>query len=161
MAEVSDPPREATIFQALRPETVEFLLGRVTTVRVAPGVALVREHEPGGDLFFLCSGRVEVVKERTSPSGEHLRLRLAELGPGDCIGEASFLGVLPRNASVVALEDSVAARLDRRVLLDLYERDPREYALFVMNLARETARRLWSANERLLDCVPDALLVER
>jgi CRP-like cAMP-binding protein len=150
MADVPDPVRDASVFGALRPETVEFLLARSTVVEVAAGTPLVVEDEPGGDLYVIRSGRAEVVKQRSSGTGTVRRVRLAEVGAGDCIGEVSFLGILPRNASVVALEDCVAVRFRGSDLHLLYERDPREFAMLVLNLGREAARRLWNANERLL-----------
>jgi CRP/FNR family cyclic AMP-dependent transcriptional regulator len=68
---------------------------------------------------------------------------VALLGPGDWIGEMAILDVQPRSASVRTLAPTVLLRLhaaDVRRLL--YERDPGQYALLVMNIARELSRRL-------------------
>lgn len=144
--------RHISIFGALRPETIDFLLERATRVETPAGELLVRDKTPGGDLLILESGRAEVFKERRAPEGgPTVRVRLAELGRGDCIGETSILAVMPRSASVEALEDCVALRLRCDDLLALHDRDLGEFAILVMNLGREAARRLWVANELLLD----------
>ena len=140
--------RDVSIFGALRPETIEFLLGRAGRVETRAGELLVRDKEPGGDLLVLETGRAEVFKERGSPA---TRVRLAELGPGDCIGETSILAIMPRSASVLALEDCVALRLRCEDLLALRDYDVEQFSILVLNLGRETARRLWVTNELLLE----------
>lgn len=143
---------DATAFAALKAESIQFLLARATTVTLRAGDKFLREGDPGGDLYVVRSGRVEVFLERPqekTPEASHIRL--AELGPGDCLGETSLLGVLPRTASVLALTDGVAIRLRNTDLLALSEKDPREFAILMINLGREVARRLWQMNERLLE----------
>ncbi len=147
--------RDATVFAALRHETVDLLLDRAEPMTVRAGESLLREGEPGGDLYVIRSGRVEVFRERQR-EGDRRRLRvtLAELGPGDCLGETSLLGTLPRTASVVALTDCALSRFRNAELHALCDRDAREFALLMMNLGREVSRRLWQMNERLLELVP-------
>ena len=147
-----DQPPSATAFAALRPESVQFLLGRAQTVPLRAGDTFLHEGDPGGDLYVVRSGRVEVFLEREGEGApEPVRIHLAELGPGDCLGETSLLGVLPRTASVVALTEGSAIRLRNTDLLAFSEKDPREFAILMINLGREVARRLWQMNERLLE----------
>ena len=148
---VIEPPA-ATAFAALKPESVQFLLGRAHTVPLHAGDTFLHEGDPGGDLYVVRTGRVEVYLERSDEGApEPVRIHLAELGPGDCLGETSLLGVLPRTASVVALTEGSAIRLRNTDLLAFSEKDPREFAILMINLGREVARRLWLMNERLLN----------
>ncbi len=140
---------KVVIFGALKPETLGFLLDRGTRAEARAGELLVREKEEGGDLYVLESGRAEVFKERQSP--KPIRVHLADLGPGDCFGETSMLACMPRSASVVAVTDCVALRLRGTDLLDLYHHDVYQFAILMLNLGRETARRLWVSNEVLLE----------
>jgi CRP-like cAMP-binding protein len=90
-------------------------------------------------MFVVLSGEVEVLHKG---GGDH-DVRVALLGPGDWVGEMAILDVQPRSASVRALAPSGLLRItaaDVRRLL--YERDPGQYALLVMNIARELSRRL-------------------
>jgi len=141
--------RSVSIFGALTPETIHFLLDRAKREATAAERLLVREGDPGGDLFILESGSAEVFKERKG--AKRIRVRLAKLGPGDCFGETSLLACMPRSASVLALTDCVTLRLRNTDLLALYEHDVRQFAILMMNLGRATARRLWISNELLLD----------
>jgi CRP-like cAMP-binding protein len=141
--------RSVSIFGALTAETIEFLLARATREVTRAEGLLVREGESGGDLYIIESGSAEVFKERKGE--KRLRVRLAKLGPGDCFGETSLLACMPRSASVLALTDCVTLRLRNTDLLALYEHDVRQFAILMMNLGRETARRLWISNELLLD----------
>jgi CRP-like cAMP-binding protein len=152
MGKATNPLGSVAIFGALKPQTLHFLLDRATRVTVPAGELLVRQNEPGGDFYVLESGSAEVFKERKDDTAKTApaRVHLAELKPGDCLGETSILAIMPRSASVVALTDCVALRLRSADLLALHGLDVEEFAILMMNLARETARRLWVANELLL-----------
>ncbi|MGH7896766.1 MAG: cyclic nucleotide-binding domain-containing protein [Candidatus Binatia bacterium] len=141
--------RGVSVFGALEEETLDFLLARAVRVAVPAGDLLVRDKDPGGDLYILESGSAEVFKERGGP--KPVRAHLADLGPGDCFGETSILACMPRSASIVARTDCTALRLRTTDLLSLRDHDVEQFAILMMNLGRETARRLWEANERLLD----------
>jgi CRP-like cAMP-binding protein len=146
----ADLLRSVSVFGALRPDVLDFLLGRATRVTVPAGELFMREGEPGGDLYVLESGRAEVFKERSWKSGDPVHIRLAELERGECFGETSILAIMPRCASVRALSDCVALRLLTTDLLDLYHRDVQQFAQIMVNLGREVARRLWVTNELLV-----------
>jgi len=150
MEESAKRLRAVSIFGALTDETIAFLIGRATRQQTREGDFLVREGEPGGDLYVLESGQAEVFKER-GKSPKRIKVRLSKLVAGDCFGETSLLACMPRSASIVALTDCVTLRLGTKDLLALYEQDVRQFAILMMNLGRETARRLWISNELLLD----------
>jgi CRP-like cAMP-binding protein len=65
------------------------------------------------------------------------------LGPGDWFGEMAILGIQPRSASVRALAPSLLLSMGtEQVDRLLYRADLKDYALLVMNIARELSRRL-------------------
>ena len=64
-------------------------------IDVAEGAHLVREGEFAYEFFVIEDGSAEVVRD-----GEHV----ADLGPGDFLGEMGIVTQSPRNASVVARE---------------------------------------------------------
>jgi CRP/FNR family transcriptional regulator, cyclic AMP receptor protein len=65
----------------------------VNEVTVSAGKHLVDEGDYSYDLFVIQEGTADVVQD-----GE----RIAELGPGDFLGEMGIVGKARRNASVVA-----------------------------------------------------------
>ena len=85
-----------------------------------PGETIVEEGQPGGSLFALVEGSVEVV--RTLKSGR--RRTVAFLGEGDFFGELSLLPEVPRLATVRAFERTAVLELTRERLERIAERHP-------------------------------------
>ena len=77
---------------------------------------LVRQGEPGHDLFIVFSGRVGVYRVEGNKT-----VSVATLEPGAVIGEIALLREVPRTATVTAIEASRVYRLsylDMRYILD-------------------------------------------
>ena len=138
--------RRPSIFGGLSDTTLAFLLERADRVEVATGECFCIESERGGALYVLERGLAEAVKIRGETT-----VRLTEIRPGDCFGEVAVVGILPRSATVRALEECGALRIASPALSALCGRDLEQYSLIMMNLAREVARRLHAANEMLLE----------
>ena len=73
-------------------------------VRVAEGKCLVAEGDFSYELLVIEEGRAEVTR-----GGEHV----ADLGPGDVIGEMGVLDNVPRNATVTARTAMTLVTLSR------------------------------------------------
>jgi CRP-like cAMP-binding protein len=100
------------------------------------GVPLVVEGEHGDTMFVLLSGRATVRK-----GGR----KLADLGPGDVIGELALLSKAPRNATVVVTADAEVAVIGRRELFRLVEDAPgfsRKLLEALANRVRDLDRRV-------------------
>jgi CRP-like cAMP-binding protein len=147
----TDALSRISVFGGLTPETLDFLMERAEHVAVASGDVFFRQGEPGGALYILTRGTAEVLKTSGTEASKGRVVRVAELEAGECFGEVSLLAVMPRSATVAALDDCDALRLRYTDLHALYEHDVRQFALLIMNLGREVARRLWTADQMLLD----------
>lgn len=78
--------------------------------RISPGEALIEEGAVEAHLYAIVEGRVRVHRgDRT----------VADLGPGDTVGELAVLVPAPRTASVTALEPTLVLRIDQPVLDEL------------------------------------------
>ena len=140
--------RDVAIFGGLSEETLAFLIHRATRVSVKCGEDFLREGEMGTSFFVLETGAVRVTKV-ASDKGSDKGIVLCEFGPGAAFGEMSLLAVMPRSATITATEDCTAIEISNRSLFELYEANAHEFAMLIMNLGREVARRLWETNERL------------
>jgi CRP/FNR family cyclic AMP-dependent transcriptional regulator len=132
------------IFGAIREDALLYLLDLTRSVTVRAHEFFFREGEQAGGMFVLETGRVAVMKDW---HGQQLRLR--ELGAGDCFGEMALMDLLPRSASVQALDDCTAIELTPEHLYRLYKHDVEQFALIQMNLGREVSRRLRATDELL------------
>lgn len=127
------------LFGGLSRETLKILAESLPTSRIEAGEIVVAEGDTSTQMFVVIAGELEVVKKGESGAD----VRVAVFGPSDWFGEMSIIDVQPRSASVRA----VAPTLVLAVTADhvenlLYRRDVKDYALFVMNIARELSRRL-------------------
>jgi CRP-like cAMP-binding protein len=75
---------------------------------LAPGDCLLKEGEPGGHLYVLMSGAVDVEKADRGDT-----LTVTRLGPGDVVGEISLLTRRPATATVRARGKTLALALAR------------------------------------------------
>ncbi len=132
------------LFGGITDATVAYLVDDDCRVTVAEEQFFFHEGDEADGMYVLESGRVAILKD-----WQKQQYLLNELGPGDCFGEIAMLDLGQRGASVLALEDCVALRIDNVRLYGLYKKDMEQFALIQMNLARELARRLRAADERL------------
>lgn len=102
----------APIFSKLAPEQIEQIAGRMREVLILEGEPLIEEGDLSYKFFVILDGTVEV-----SRNG----MPVAELGPGDFVGEHGILEHERRNADVVATSNvraAVAIGWDLRELMD-------------------------------------------
>jgi CRP-like cAMP-binding protein len=141
--------RSFGLFGALSDETLETLAQTLALRRVARAELVFREGDEARELFVILEGEVEVAK--TTPHG--LELRLSRMTAGQWFGDMSLLDVQRRFATVRAATDARLLVLTARDLDVLYRRDLKSYALLMLNLARETSRRLRAVDEVMFEMV--------
>ena len=137
-------------FQTMDDEERTAVAALMTAVRVPGGRTMFRENDPGGVLFVVTRGRIEL--STVDDGGDKVVLHVAE--PGEYVGEMSLLDGGLRSSTAVALEEVEAYSLDRAPFLDLLRRRS-DAALDVMTaLARRVRqtdvllrRRVRNANE--------------
>lgn len=102
--------RHSAILGAVSVEKRASLIECFEAKTFSPGETLVKRDAESQGLFLIASGSVEVV--RADADGE--RLVIANLGPGDVVGEISLVLRRPATADVVARHPTVALELTRR-----------------------------------------------
>ncbi|MFT4623542.1 MAG: CRP-like cAMP-binding protein/2-polyprenyl-3-methyl-5-hydroxy-6-metoxy-1,4-benzoquinol methylase [Myxococcota bacterium] len=122
---------------AFTPEAREQLLNIATRQELAPGKRLMRAGEPGGDVFLIEAGGLEVYNATSSPE-----IILASLPAGVLVGEVSFLDDSPRSADVRADRPTRVLRWRRDDLRNLLHTEPAVAAPFYSIVARTAAARL-------------------
>lgn len=136
--------RSIPAFGGLDVLTLGWLLDASERVHIPCGELLFAQGDAGHELYILERGRVEAFK-----TYEDQEFHLREMGPGDCVGELALLAVVPRSASVRALDEVVAIKISNATVAQLYDRNLPQFTLLVMNLGREVCRRFLGNDERL------------
>ncbi|HEX6652020.1 MAG TPA: cyclic nucleotide-binding domain-containing protein [Thermoleophilaceae bacterium] len=80
------------LFESLPRDARSLIAQHADQIEVPKGTELVRQGEFAYEFFIIETGAAEVLRD-----GE----RIAELGPGDFLGEMGIVGQAARNASVV------------------------------------------------------------
>jgi len=127
-----------SLFGALQGEEIDRLRPFLETATAAAGEAIIREGEPNDRIYFMLEGRVAVSKKG---------IPLLEIGEGETFGEVEVLDPKPAVASIKALVPTRVAIISNSALHEIYKADPRIFAIIIMNLARDIARRLRRMDE--------------
>jgi flavin reductase (DIM6/NTAB) family NADH-FMN oxidoreductase RutF len=106
----------APVFSALSPDLLEPLLASGEERSFEAGVTIVRQGDPGEDLYLIVEGRVRVERDGRA---------VKSLGEGEFFGEVAVLDGRPRSADVVADTAVRTIGLSRTVVRDALEREPR------------------------------------
>jgi CRP-like cAMP-binding protein len=133
--------RKYSLFGGLMQEQIDSIFPRMTHESYKAGEDIIREGEQNGQVLFIISGRVAVVKKG---------LVLIEFKEGDTMGEMEALDMQPAVASIRALSPVEVASLSNSALHDIYKHDPKVFAIIMMNLARDLSRRLRRLDEKVV-----------
>jgi small-conductance mechanosensitive channel len=105
---------------ALNQKQVETLAREARMEMYLPGERVVRQGEPGQDLFVIVSGKADVRLEQGSLSSV-----VTTLSAGQFFGEMSLLTGEPRSATVVAAEPLQVIAVGKEALIQVVHEDRR------------------------------------
>lgn len=121
------------LLRALSGSTQQALASQLRPTTLSSGELLFAENDFADALYLVESGRLRVF--RTEDDGSETTV--AEIGPGELVGEMGLLDGAPRSASVRALEPTRLWKLDRAGFFQLAQTDPG----FLVALSELPARR--------------------
>ncbi|MCA1827882.1 MAG: cyclic nucleotide-binding domain-containing protein [Myxococcales bacterium] len=113
------------------------------------GEELFHENDSGDSLFIVQSGRVDIFKNIRGDVDRSL----ASFGPGDVIGEMSFIDGARRSATARTTESSEFLVLSRASFAKVQKERPDIAAAFFRNMAAIVATRLRTTNELYREAV--------
>ncbi|MDH5298086.1 MAG: cyclic nucleotide-binding domain-containing protein [Desulfobulbaceae bacterium] len=133
-------------FRFLNEDEVERLCPYLALRQVPAETVLMREGEGGNLMGFLLRGKLAVKKE-TSFAGKHILLAILE--PGTMVGEVSVVARSPRNATVVAMEESTLLELTDAGFERFLELNPALGVRLLRHIVHVVSLRLRNADDRL------------
>lgn len=112
--------------------------------RIRQGELLIRAGDTDSTLYAIEDGHLDIVAKR-----EGKDVVVATVGPGDVLGEVSFIDDSPRTVSVRAGEDAIIRAWDKKTLSEALAFEPQLMAKFAVAMCellverlRDTARRV-------------------
>jgi len=99
--------RQIELFGDLDDEALARVVARCVVTGRSRNSQILSSRDESNDVFFILEGRIQV-KDYSENGREFI---FSEIGAGQIFGEFSALDGLPRSASVVAIEESVVARM--------------------------------------------------
>lgn len=125
----------------LSPKHVHWVMSAGAEKTVETGAIIVRAGDEITAVYLVLEGLFGVY---TAASGNE---RVATMGPGDIVGEISFIDDLPPSASVVALEPALVLCIERGALRDKLGSDAQFAQDFYRAAAITLSSRLRHAND--------------
>ena len=112
-------------------------------MKATKGQELFSQGDPGGELYFVDEGSIEI----SVISTEGRKLSLNVMRPGDVFGEIAFLDGSSRTATSTAMEPSMLRKVRRVELLNMMETQPK----LAMGFIQLLCKRLRWVHEQLED----------
>ena len=107
--------RSVPLFNALSSDERRTVAQHADEIEVPEGTELVRQGDFAYEFFVLEDGTAEVVRD-----GE----RVAELGPGDFLGEMGIVSKAVRNATVITTSPATAIVMTEQALRSIRRLNP-------------------------------------
>lgn len=112
--------------------------------RIAEGAFLIRAGELDSTLFAIEQGNLEILG-----IDDGAQRVFATVGPGDVLGEVSFIDDSPRSVSVRATEETIVHSWDKRTLSEALAFDPQLLAKFAVAMSELLVERLRDVSRRV------------
>jgi serine/threonine protein phosphatase PrpC len=135
-----DALRKIPLFEHLTYREQNELLAIARTRGYPPGATIVREGEPGGDLFVVLDGEVSI---------EQKGLPIATVRAGGHFGEMGLVDAGPRSASVLALGHVRAMVIHRDDMLLIMQREAPLAVKLLWAFVQVLSQRLRTTNTEL------------
>lgn len=133
--------KKTPLFAGVLTDDLRVVAQELEEVHCLPGERLFDRDDPSDRMYIVETGRVGIALEK----GERPARFVAEMGPGEVVGEMGLLDDRPRSAAAHVLEDSRLLALEKHKLRSLLV----HYPDLALGLLRSLSLRLRAANDRL------------
>jgi CRP/FNR family cyclic AMP-dependent transcriptional regulator len=131
------------IFAGISQAALELVCSLAQHRTFPEGTVVFKEGDPSGEMYVIEKGTIEIL--RNGEDGKPLVI--ASLDEGDFFGEMSLLEARRRCATARCKMAATAHSLRGVDLLRLYHEMPDQYAIIILNIARDLSRRLHALDD--------------
>ena len=143
--EVTPLLNKIPIFGGLSGKQLQEIFKLLKTVQYAEGEFIYKRGDASSHIYIIKQGEVKMMIDN-----EGVCLDLITFRQGDCFGETSVIGIQSHSSSALAVKPTELIVLEPKVLLNIFETNKDLFGMLILNIARETARRLHQSNEALV-----------
>ncbi|MBP1732836.1 MAG: putative transcriptional regulator, Crp/Fnr family [Deltaproteobacteria bacterium] len=137
-----------SVWGGLTAEQQEKIYQRLEVGTFKKGEYVFRKGDQPSHIYILKSGKIDLLT-----SDQDVSVQKETLETGGCFGVAALMAMQVHMVTAIAAEDTEVMVLSREALLGLLHEDIELFALLMMNIAREIARRLKLTDDILLQYV--------
>ena len=130
------------LFAGLHLEQMHMILIHSKILRVKKGDYMFRRGDSPEEIYIILGGRIGFCLED---------MTIKEFSTGFSFAESALIGIQFQVVDAKALEDSELLIISKRKLMQLFDDDSVVFGIFILNIARELARRLAMVGELLLN----------
>ena len=127
--------QNASIFGALSPEIIKYLLYQGEIHSVEKGELIYDVGDKGNYFLIILSGSVSFCQYH---QGEYVYIRDHKFG--EELGFVAMIALHDRLGKTVASEDSIILKVSSILFSDLHRKHPADFGILLLNLSREMAR---------------------
>ena len=138
-----DRLKQISLFKDLTDAELEIVMKKVFEKPYKKGATLFVEGMPGEVLYIVTEGGVEITKK--TKGGD---TTIAQIGPGEIVGEMSLIDAGVRTASGKTNMDSKLVVITKKSFTDILESDPAIAAKILMALLRIVNGRLRTTDKK-------------
>ena len=151
-AAVSAVISQLRIFGGVTDAQRETIFRRLELWRLDEDEFVFQKGDEPRHIYIVKSGKIDL-----QIAEDDVVIHKHQINLGECFGEASLMSMHKHTSTAVAAEATEIIALSRSALLELMREDIKLFALLMMNLARELARRLYITDQMLLDLTAQRL----
>ncbi len=135
--------KEIQLFKNLNDEELSIISRKIFIKTYKKDATLFVEGMPGEILYIVEEGGVDIYKKTSK--GE---AKVANIGPGEIVGEMSLIDDEPRSASGRTNTDSKLIVITKKSFNEILESDPKIAAKICMSLLKIVSKRLRLTDKR-------------
>ena len=133
-----------TLFQDYSPEDLQYLDQLLEEKTYNKNELIIREGEINASLYLVLSGMI-----RTFKTVQNRELILSDMGPGESLGELTFIDPGPSSATCRTMTDTTLKELPPHIMEQIMTERPHIAVMLWKGLAIEIKNRLVKTNESL------------
>lgn len=150
--ELQESLKNGDLTQFLNPKEVEMLFAHNQIVKYFPGEMILQQGKQSNAIYFIFKGNVNVTAKILGEGS----ISLETLGPGNFLGEVSFIEKIPSSASIIASEEVLCLMISSTYIDTLSAYFPETKFKFYQILAKQVVSRLRKMHDKIISVISNA-----